>query len=179
LLLSTTRVPKSVKASSGIIFSVVRSFFVLCTNRYFVFLFINTLFIVPPGQIGQNESQANLDSVYEYDLSNDMWMRRMSMPFGRGHTGTSSIPFGCGFIVAGGAVNSLTRTKLTTNDISYYSTYTDTWVSIGTLPKAVKTPVCGIVKNPLPSLSKYLYCTTGYSSQTYRREIKFSDTIAS
>ena len=125
------------------------------------------------GQRGQNESLGNLNAVYEYNVSADVWTPRQFMPFGRGHTGTSSIPFGCGFILAGGAINTAdgSTKKSVTDDISYYSSYNDTWVSIGKLPKPAKTPVCGIASIPKPIGKRYMFCTTGYSSQTYRREI--------
>ena len=124
------------------------------------------------GQIGQNESNGNLDHVYEYNVSADTWTPRQSMPFGRGHTGTSSMKLGCGFILVGGAINNGNGTKkVITDDISYYSTYSDTWVSIGKLPRPMKTPVCGLVLLPKPIDKRYVYCTTGYTSQTYRREV--------
>ena len=127
------------------------------------------------GQIGQNESSGNLNNVYEYNVSADTWTQRQFMPFGRGHTGTSSISFDCGFILAGGAINNGigggSTKKVTTSDISYYSSYTNSWTSIGQLPKPVKTPVCGTVLIPKPINKRYIYCTTGYNSLTYRREI--------
>lgn len=126
------------------------------------------------GQIGQNESSGNLNYMYEYNVSADTWTPRQSMPFGRGHTGTSSMAYGCGFILAGGAINLANgggTKKTTTDDISYYSSYTNSWISIGKLPKPVKTPVCGVVLIPKPINKRYIYCTTGYTNQTYRREV--------
>jgi hypothetical protein len=129
------------------------------------------------GQVGQNESNANINLVYEYNVSNDEWIQRSSMPFGRGHTGTSTMSYGCGFLVAGGAINNVnSKKRITTDDVSYYSSYNDTWVSIGTLPKPMKTPVCSIVRvRSIPPFDKdYVFCTTGYSSKTYRREITWT-----
>ena len=111
--------------------------------------------------------------MYEYILSNDTWIPRQFMPYGRGHVGTSSMPFGCGFVVAGGAINVVSGNGLlTTDDISYYSSYNDTWISIGKLYNRIKTPVCGIHYSPPPVGKYYLYCTTGYRFYTYRREIQ-------
>lgn len=124
------------------------------------------------GQMGQNESNSNLKSIYEYILLNDTWIPRSAMPFGRGHTGTSSMAFGCGFLVAGGAVNSGTNQLVQTDDISYYSSYNDTWTSIGKLYNKMKTPICSITFIPLPIGKHYMFCTTGYRFYTYRREIK-------
>lgn len=126
------------------------------------------------GQVGQNESNGNINLLYEYNFGTNTWTQRRSMPFGRGHFGTSVLPLGCGFIIAGGAVNNARNptVRKMTNDISYYSPVTDTWIKIGTLPRAQRTVVCGIVKNPIALGSKtYLYCTTGYRRETHRIQI--------
>ena len=126
------------------------------------------------GQIGQNESKGNLNQVYEYMLGNDTWVPRKFMPYGRGHVGTSAMAFGCGFVIAGGAINVNTTSNglLTTDDLSYYNSYNDSWISIGKLYIKIKTPVCGIANMPTPVSKHYMYCTTGYRLYTFRREIK-------
>jgi Kelch motif len=116
------------------------------------------------GQVGGQEWHGNIDSHYEYDSSNNVWIQRRSMPFPRGHISSSTFPYrNCGFLVAGGARNG----QASTSDISYYSIYTDEWTNIGEIPEAVNSPVCGISQD-------YLYCQSGKLDQPYswRRPLK-------
>lgn len=62
------------------------------------------------------------------------------MPMARGHASSSTLAYGCGFIIIGGALNG----GVMTADISYYDIDTDTWTKIGDLPKEKNTPVCVI-----------------------------------
>jgi hypothetical protein len=90
------------------------------------------------GQLGEYETNQNLPDVYEFIASNETWVSRTFMPFARGHVTASTRPIGCGFIVAGGSVNSITNKKNRTTNILYYDIPSDTWTSIGDL--SIKTP---------------------------------------
>ena len=85
------------------------------------------------GQKGEYEAQQNLAELYEFIASNETWAARTFMPFGRGHATSSTRPIGCGFFIAGGAVNSITTKKNRTTNILYYDIPTDNWTSIGDL----------------------------------------------
>jgi hypothetical protein len=101
------------------------------------------------GQQSENETLANLADNYEWDAINEQWISRASMPFGRGHTASSSVPVGCGFLVASGAINSDSSTvkKTKTVDISYYDIGWNTWTSIGNTTIAVNTPIAHVSKD--------------------------------
>ena len=96
------------------------------------------------GQIGKDECRSNLDKVYEWDAVTMQWTQRANMPFPCGHAPSSTIPIGCGFVIAGGSINSPTGCYYRTSDISYYDIETNTWTSIGNLSDAVNAPVCSI-----------------------------------
>lgn len=102
------------------------------------------------GQSGEYEKDQNTDKIYEWDPSNESWIERAPMLVTRGHATASTLAIGCGFITAGGTTNEFGKTS----DISYYDIPTDTWHSIGNLPKAINTPVCGISGG-------YLFCESG------------------
>jgi hypothetical protein len=114
------------------------------------------------GQIGSNESNGNVDYVYQYISKNDTWIQRQSMPFARGHFAGSVVPYSCGFIISGGAMNG----GVLTDDISYYSIVTNNWTKIGTLPTPRNTPICAIKGG-------YYYCQSGFirGSFSWRRRI--------
>lgn len=57
----------------------------------------------------------------------------------RGHASSSTIPYGCGFLIMAGSTNSGK-----TNSIHYYNIETDVWYDIGNLPAKKNTPVCVI-----------------------------------
>lgn len=117
------------------------------------------------GQIGELEKNHNLDELYEYDLLLDQFFARANMPLARGHASSSTLPYACGFLLAGGSVNSGSNVKQRTRDISFYDPSNDTWSSIGQLYSDIKTPICGIWDD-------YMYCTTGYTRRTMRRRLK-------
>ena len=93
------------------------------------------------GQMGENEKQGNVADIFEFVASNETWIRRTSMPYGRGHTTVSTRAYGCGFLMAGGSINSPIENKMNrTSDIIFYSIPSDSWTSIGDLPVKGATP---------------------------------------
>lgn len=114
------------------------------------------------GQIGKDECRSNLNNVYEWNAVTAEWTRRANLPFPRGHAPSSTIPIGCGFVIAGGSINSISGCYNQTSDISYYDIATNAWTSIGNLSNTVKSPVCAIGKDG------YFYCISG---ATKRRRI--------
>jgi hypothetical protein len=127
------------------------------------------------GQAAENEGTGNVADLFEYDSSNKRWIRRTNIPFPRGHSSSSTIPIpGCGFIVAGGAINgAYPKGHYQTTDISYYDILSNTWTKVGDLPTKVNTPVCDIAQ--LSNGNNYLYCQTGKVDQPspFRRQIIF------
>jgi Kelch motif len=99
------------------------------------------------GQISENEVIGNLADVFEFFASNETYVRRASMPFGRSHTSISTRAIGCGFIVAGGSVNSVNGKKNRTSNILYYDIPTNSWTSIGDIPNNLATPLVDIHQN--------------------------------
>lgn len=96
------------------------------------------------GQLGEFEAKQNLPNLYEFIASNETWVARTFMPGGRGHTTSSTRPIGCGFITAGGSVNSATTKKNRTNTVLYYDIPTDSWTYIGNLSVAIATPLVDV-----------------------------------
>jgi hypothetical protein len=93
------------------------------------------------GQVGENELNGNVVDVYEFIPSpNERWVRRASMPYGRGHTTTSTRAYKCGFLMAGGAINSYTNTLNRTSDIHYYHIPSNNWTYIASLQSRKATP---------------------------------------
>ena len=89
------------------------------------------------------------------------------MLFARGHTSSSTVGYGCGFLLAGGALNG----HLKTPDISYYGIDTNSWTSIGNLTRDdVNTPVCDIAR--FPGDNDWLYCITGPISLDFAWRIR-------
>ena len=88
------------------------------------------------GQEGENESKGNVADVFEFKAATETWIRRSTMPYGRGHAATSTRAYGCGFFMAGGAINSVTTGNQLnrTSDIHYYHIPSDNWTLIGNLP---------------------------------------------
>ena len=99
------------------------------------------------GQISENEVIGNLVDVFEFFASNETYVRRMSMPFGRSHTTISTRAIGCGFIVAGGSANSINSKKNRTTNILYYDVPTNSWTSIGDIPMRLATPLVDVHPN--------------------------------
>ena len=119
------------------------------------------------GQQGENEKTGNLDALVEYLPLSDEWVARANLPQPRGHASSSTVAIGCGFLIAGGAVQGTANSKAQTDDISYYDPTMNTWISLGTLVSQLKTPVCGVYGD-------YLYCSTGYKTDTHRRKLSLS-----
>jgi hypothetical protein len=92
------------------------------------------------GQIGENELNGNVGDMYEFIPSTERWIRRASLPSSRSHTTVSTHAIGCGFIMAGGTLNSLTTKKNRTSEIIYYDVPTNRWTNIGDLPSPGATP---------------------------------------
>jgi N-acetylneuraminic acid mutarotase len=114
-------------------------------NRYYV----------AGGQLQQQEKSGNQNSLYEWDVINSQWIQRANMTIARGHASSSTRPYGCGFIMAGGAINDGNKTA----DISYYGINTNSWTTIGLLPQAINTPICDIVS--FGPGNDWVYCQTG------------------
>jgi N-acetylneuraminic acid mutarotase len=113
------------------------------------------------GQLEQNESKGNQDDLVEWDQSSKTWIKRADMLFARGHASSSTVAYGCGFIMIGGAINTGTKTS----DISYYGVDSNKWTKIGDLPFKMNTPVCDIVRNVAGS--DWIYCQTGQIGGVY------------
>jgi N-acetylneuraminic acid mutarotase len=120
------------------------------------------------GQLTWNEANGNQDDLVELDQATKTWIRRADMTLARGHASTSTVAYGCGFIMAGGAINGGTKTA----DISYYGIDTNSWTSIGKLPSAINTPACDIVRNVAGS--DWIYCQTGNVGGKFSWRIKIS-----
>lgn len=99
------------------------------------------------GQVGKDECQRNLDKVYEWHADSMTWTQHTNIPFARGHAPSSTLPISCGFVMAGGSVNSPSGCFNQTADISYYDIERSTWTSIGNLSNKVNSPVCSIGKD--------------------------------
>jgi hypothetical protein len=115
------------------------------------------------GQVGENEKKQNLPNMYEFIASTETWVPRTFMPIGRSHTTSSTRAIGCGFILAGGSVNSATTKLNRTSSIIYYHIPSDNWTFIGDLPSAGATPLVDIHSNG------YMYFVN--SKKTSRRRI--------
>lgn len=99
------------------------------------------------GQERLFECCRNRNETYEFMPQTETWVKRASMPLARGHATTSTRAIGCGFIMAGGSVNSLGDTLNRTSDMSYYDIPSDHWTKIGEVPFAGATPVVVIPSN--------------------------------
>ena len=120
--------------------------------------------------MGVQEQTENLDQLFEYTALTDQWMALAPMLIPRGHASSSTISYGCGFLIAGGSINGQ-NVKVKTDDVSYYDITSNEWTSIGTMQSPLKTPVCGIYGN-------YLYCSTGYTVRGHRRKLQLGTTTA-
>ena len=56
------------------------------------------------GQKLENTFRSEFDGLYEY-VHPGQWIERATMPITRGHASESTRKYGCGFLIAGGAVN--------------------------------------------------------------------------
>jgi N-acetylneuraminic acid mutarotase len=120
------------------------------------------------GQIAQEEDSGNQDDLVEWDQATKTWIRRADMPLPRGHASSSTIPYGCGFLMIGGAINTGTKTT----NIAWYNIETDKWHSIGDLKNKINTPVCDVVKNL--NGTDWIYCQTGSVSGDYTWKSKIT-----
>jgi Kelch motif len=113
------------------------------------------------GQETEFERNVSRSDHFEFIPSNETWIRRASLPFGRGHMSASTRAIGCGFLIAGGSINSPPpyRAYTRTNDVSYYDIPTNTWTSIGIVPVAAASPIADIHPDG------YMY----YTDDTLRR----------
>jgi hypothetical protein len=119
------------------------------------------------GQLEQQEWTGNQNDLVEWDQPTQTWIRRANMTLARGHASSSTIAYGCGFLMIGGAINTGTKTP----DVAFYGIYNDQWTSIGNLTKKMNTPVCDIVRGV--NGSDWVYCQSGPINNTFniRRQI--------
>lgn len=110
------------------------------------------------GQKLLNESSGNVPFLYEFIASTESWVRLASMPMARGHFTASTRSVGCGFLIAGGSVNSATRQKNRTSDISYYDATRNRWTYLGNLPAAEATPIVTVHNGYLHFMSSWDSC---------------------
>ena len=115
------------------------------------------------GQSGENEKDQNTNKLYELDALHEVWIERSPMLVTRGHASSSTRATGCGFITAGGTSNEYGKIS----DIGYYDIPTNTWRSIGNLPRAINTPICDIQRG-------YLYCESGLLTGKFSFRIQIS-----
>jgi hypothetical protein len=115
------------------------------------------------GQHAEDEVNNNRSENFEYDAINDVWIARHPLPVPRGHAASSTRAISCGYVVAAGTTNGGKKCS----DVSYYDIPTDTWTSIGSLPKAIKTPVCDLGPDHT------MYCESGFDEQwfSFKRKI--------
>jgi Kelch motif len=116
------------------------------------------------GQVGKYECCQNLADNFEFIAATETWVRRAPLTVPRGHAAASTRPIGCGFIIAGGSINTVNASSAPTHtpDVSYYNIPTDTWTTIGKLPSKIATPLVDIHPNG------YMYFSNG---QVSRRRI--------
>ena len=118
------------------------------------------------GQSGEYEMDQNTNKLFEFDTVNEAWIERAPMLLTRGHATASTRATSCGFITAGGTSNEYGKIS----DISYYDIPTNTWHSIGNLPRAINTPVCDIHGG-------YLYCNSGIIKGKFSFRIQISNSL--
>jgi N-acetylneuraminic acid mutarotase len=120
------------------------------------------------GQEEGDEYNSNFADNFEWDNTSKVWIKRADMLFPRGHASTSAFAYGCGFLIAGGAINDSKRTA----DISYYGIDTDSWTKVGDLTQTINTPACDIVR--FDNGTDYIYCQTGPVSGSFSWRIQIS-----
>jgi Kelch motif len=114
------------------------------------------------GQRAEDEAHGNNVEHFEYNAVDDVWIPRRLLTLPRGHASSSTRAVGCGYLVAAGATNGGIKTA----DVSYYDISTDTWTSIGALPKPINTPVCDIGHDGM------LYCESGFDNRRFSHRIR-------
>ncbi len=114
------------------------------------------------GQEGENEGSGNNKDNYEWLSGSQSWAKRADMPFTRGHASSSTVGYGCGFLIVAGSTNEMGKT----GDISYYDITTDSWTYIGDLGDDLNTPVCDVA---YLDDGDWLTCVTPYSLSQKRK----------
>jgi hypothetical protein len=99
------------------------------------------------GQEKLYECCRNRADTFEFVARDETWLPRSPMLLARGHATASTKPIGCGWIIAGGSVNSSIGKLNRTTDMSYYDIPSDTWSFLGNLPFPGATPVVVIASN--------------------------------
>jgi hypothetical protein len=99
------------------------------------------------GQEKLYECCQNRADTFEFIARDETWLPRAPMLLARGHATASTKPIGCGWIIAGGSVNSPIGKLNRTTDMSYYDIPSDTWSFLGNLPFPGATPVVVIASN--------------------------------
>jgi len=117
------------------------------------------------GQIGKDEHDGNVDTMYEYSFEANEWIARANMPIPRSHASSSTRAYGCGLLIISGTTNGNQRTS----DISYYEPSSDTWRNIGQIPIGLNTPVCDI---SYLEDGDWLYCETGWTAGDYSYKVQ-------
>lgn len=99
------------------------------------------------GQHKVDEHRGNQDTVSEWLVDEGKWSENPPavLPFSVGHISASVMAYKCGVIVVGGIGNGRTLS----NKVLYWDSLSNTWSQIGTYPRVVATPVCGIVDDNL------------------------------
>jgi hypothetical protein len=125
-------------------------------------------YFIMGGQKTFDEANGNVRDNYEWDNNDRKWIKRADLPDARGHFSSSSTPYGCGFLYAGGALNGHRKT----DDITYYGIDSDKFQSIGDLPRDVNTPVCAVA---YLNTGDWLYCVTGPVSSEFSWRIRITN----
>lgn len=105
------------------------------------------------GQHRNRESTENQATLQEYDYRGDKWIKRQDLPVPTGHIAASTFKFNKGFVFVGGINDG----RILSDRIFYYNVEGDRWFDVGTFPRKVQSPVCGVA-------FKRLYCATGAGS---------------
>jgi Kelch motif len=117
------------------------------------------------GQERLYECCRNRNATFEFRPATETWVRRADMPLARGHATASTRAIGCGLIMAGGSVDSLTgRDRNRTSIISYYDIPSDQWtLHMGNVPFAGATPIVVLPSNG------YMHFVNHHPSSSRRR----------
>lgn len=104
------------------------------------------------GQRLLDEDHGNSRAVAEYLPDERKWTSRSvtRLPFPLSHISASVLPFRCGVLIVGGIGTG----RRVSRAVLYWEPRTNRWFRVGFFPKAVATPVCGIV-------DRTLVCATG------------------
>lgn len=97
------------------------------------------------GQLGEFEHTGNLAENWEYVVATYSRIKHASLPFTRGHSGSSTRAIGCGYFQAGGTSNGSVKGGLwgtlangsKTTDVSFSDMTMDSWTKIGDLTNPI------------------------------------------